>query len=147
MDGLNPNPAASAPTSGFRAWVGRELRTYGKYLVVGGAAAVTDLTTYALLAHAADWHPLAANLVSRPAGGLVSFGLNKWWTFGNRGRASTPIQFARFGTVWIVCFLLSETLVGVYHQWLHAPAVVTKLLAEGTLGVFSFLAQRLWTFR
>jgi len=118
-----------------------------QYLLVGAMAAVTDLGVYSLLHVTTNLHPLQANLISRPLGGIVSFTLNKYWTFGNRRGAAIPVQFFRFSCVWTVCFAGSEALVGLYHEGLRLGAVPAKLAAEATLALFSFLSQRYWTFR
>jgi putative flippase GtrA len=119
-----------------------------RFLLAGGCGAATDLTLYALLNRAADMPALAANLVSRPCGGIVSFTLNKTWTFRTqRQQQPTHRQFARYGVIWISCFAFSEALLGIYHNLLGLEAGLAKVAAESTLGIFSFLAQKFWTFR
>ncbi len=119
----------------------------GRYAMSGLAAAVTDLTVYVLL-NRAGWHPLAAHLVSRPAGGIVSFAANRWWTFGGRRFAWTLAgQAWRYGSVWLAAYLATEVLIWVYLRWLPARPVAVKVLAELTAGFVAFWVQRQWTYR
>ena len=118
------------------------------YAVVGGLAAITDLTTYTLLAKGYHIDPLFANLVSRPMGGLVSFTLNKFWTFRDQGKtARTRVQFVRYWTVWGINFALSELLIWFFHDRLSFGPIPTKLCAEGSVALFSYLSMKYWTFR
>jgi putative flippase GtrA len=118
-----------------------------RFVVTGAAAGATDLLVNALLTEVFHFDPLTANPISRPLGGLVSFTLNKYWTFENRGRASAPHQFLRYALVWVVSFTASQLMVAFYSRWVGLAAFPTKLAAEATVGIFSFLCQKFWTFR
>jgi putative flippase GtrA len=119
-----------------------------RFLLAGACGAVTDLSLFALLNRAAGMPALAANLISRPCGGIVSFTANKFWTFrSQRQRHPLGRQFARYGAIWITCFACSQLLLGLYHHVLGLEATLAKIAAESTLGIFSFLAQKFWTFR
>lgn len=118
-----------------------------RFLISGSAAGLADLTVYTVLTKLFGLHPLQANLISRPLGGLVSFTLNKFWTFENRGRAATRHQALRYLCIWIASFAGSEALVGVYFKFLPLTAVPAKLAAEGTVGILSFFSQKFWAFR
>jgi putative flippase GtrA len=117
-----------------------------RFLLTGGMAGLVDISIFALLAHPLGLHPLAANLVSRPIGGIVSFLGHKHWTFEKGSPEHTHRQAVRFMALWIALYFGSEALVGLYHNILHLPPVPTKLAAEGTLGVISFLYHKLFTF-
>ncbi len=137
------NMAAHPYLTGTSRWSAQTAR----YLTVGAIAGLTDLLVYTTLAQLLGVHPPNAHLVSRPIGGLVSFTLNKYWTFGNRGRASTPRQALRYLTIWFACYAASRVLLGFYYSTLQLAAVPAKLAAECTVGIFSFLSQKFWTFR
>lgn len=79
----------------MRAWP----KQLARYATSGLAAAAADLMVYVML-HRMGWHPLAAHLVSRPVGGIVSFSANRWWTFRGR-RFAWPLlgQLWRYGSV------------------------------------------------
>jgi len=123
------------------------LKDLVRYATVGLGAAVTDLSLYALLTHGLGVHPLIANLISRPIGGMVSFTLNKVWTFRARGRAPLPVQLTRFWCVFGASYALSEGLLFLLHSLAHLGPMPAKIAAEALVGVFNFTMQRQWTFR
>ena len=123
------------------------LQSLRRYVLVGAGSAITDLSLYAALVRFAGWDPLLANLVSRPCGGLLSFLLNKLWTFGRREARDTTRQALRFACVWLGAYALSEGLIAVFSRVAGWPAVPSKAAAEVLTGFFIFLSHRLWTFR
>lgn len=123
---------------------------FSRFVLSGGCAAAVDLLLFWLLNGQAGWHRLAAQAVSRPAGGVTSFCLNKFWTFGNRDLRATGGQAARYALLWGGGLLGSTLLLELYRTLLPEHRVadfLAKLLAEGTLGLVSFLVQRFWVFR
>jgi putative flippase GtrA len=140
----------AAPASGFglrtREFWATTVRQVQRFVTTGLAAAATDLGLYALLTSAPDIHPLAANLVSRPVGGLVSFLGNKHYTFRGNQRCRTHVQFIRFWAVWFLSFAISETLVGLLHGPAGLSPMPAKVLAEGCAACVTFLCHKYWTF-
>lgn len=122
------------------------LSDFRRYITVGFGAALTDFTVYTVLARGMEIHPLLANAVSRPMGGLFSFTGNRFWTFRGRGKAALPVQFIRFWVVWGLSFTLTEALIWLFHDGLHWEAVLSKLGAETCAVIFNFLMQKYWTF-
>jgi putative flippase GtrA len=122
-------------------------RQFSKYVSAGFVSAGTDFTLYTILVRAFSVTPLIANLISRPAGGLVSFLINRQWTFGARGRERAHIHFVRFWIVWVASFFISELFVGFYHEIVHFGPVLSKISAEGAAGFFTFMCHRHWTFK
>lgn len=140
-----------------------------RYLTVGLGSAATDLSAYSLLVYFTGLSPEAANLISRPCGGLFSFTGNKLWTFERREAKGTGRQFARFWIVWFVSYAASELLVWLFDLYFtHHPTLprlmtsvsihltgfgmnleklLPKLCAESCIAVGLFLTHRFWTFR
>ena len=123
-------------------------RDLGRYVIAGMAATVADFLLFIILTRSGALHPLTANLISRPAGGLASFVVNKLWTFIRRPqRARLPVQFVRFWVVWLTCYAISEAGLWVWLQVLPGERAACKVLAEIGAGIVSFLLLRHWTFR
>lgn len=123
---------------------------FSRFILSGGCAAAVDLLLFWLLNGQAGWHRLAAQAVSRPSGGVTSFCLNKVWTFGNREVRAVGKQALRYAILWGCGLIGSTLLLELYHAVLPGDgrhAFAAKILAEGTLGLVSFLVQRFWVFR
>jgi putative flippase GtrA len=127
-------------------WKYKTVRYFVKYSLAGVVSAAVDIGTYTLLTLGNEEHPLTANLVSRSLGGLVCFYLNKYWTFGNKGRSHDLIQFGRFWIIFGVSLGLSEALLWLIYDVIGMTAVPSKLLVEGILVLFNFAALRHWAF-
>lgn len=117
-----------------------------RYALSGLGAAATDFAIYGALHLGLGWAPVHANLISRPVGGLASFMFHKYFTFQNRGTARTTTQFVRFWGVWILSFLVSQSLIWYASRVLNLQGVLAKVIAEGAAALISFLCQRFWTF-
>lgn len=119
-----------------------------RYGICGIAAGGTDFGVYALLVHVADMPPLAANLISRPLGGIVSFTANRLWTFRARAKSSAVhVQAGRYVVVWLIAYLLSEFFLWIDLHWLGSWPVLAKGAAEGCAALAAFALNRWWTFR
>jgi len=140
-----------------------------KYATVGIGSVLTDFTIYGTLLHFANFSPEAANLISRPCGGLFSFIFNKIWTFDRKQLTGTHRELIRFGIVWVVAYSLSILLVWLFHLYFirnqNVPLILSdliqhitgwtvrmvevlpKLCAETLVCIGLFLSHRFWTFR
>lgn len=125
----------------------RILTQLRRYLATGVIAALTDFCLYGILVRFSGATPLVANLISRPAGGLVSFAGNKVWTFERSSLAGTPLQFLRFAVTWFGAYLASEALLWFSHHRLGFRPMLAKLCAEAIACSGVFLTHRFWTFR
>jgi putative flippase GtrA len=114
---------------------------------VGVGSAAVDLTVLVLLIHGAGWTAWAANLMSRPCGGVFSFVFNKIWTFDRGQLQGTGGQLARYWIMWLCAYATSELLVWVFSRPIGWPALPSKIAAEGIVNALAFLVHRHWTFR
>lgn len=122
------------------------VRDFRLYITVGCGAAIIDYSVYFLLANCCGIHPVSANAVSRPMGGLFGFVGNRQLTFRGRGRAHASVQFARFWVVWGLSFGLTELLIWLFHDGFQLGVMVSKLGAECAALLFNFMMQRHWAF-
>ena len=122
------------------------LRDAVRYALCGVAVGAGDYGTFFLLSSGLGWSALAAQSVCRPVGGLVSFVLNRAWTFRDRRGVPLRVQFGRFWIVWASAYVLALTAVGLYARLMPGRPALAKLCADATVVVVSFTLQRQWTF-
>lgn len=142
--------AVAEPAAGSRETGGRFaafLRHVRRYASVGVLSTATDFTVLVLLTRHGQWTPYAANLVSRPSGGLVSFVLNKLWTFERREVRGTGQQAVRYVVVWLSAYVASSVLVWVFSRHCGLTALLSKIAAEIVVCPTVFLIMRHWTFK
>ena len=119
---------------------------FGRYALTGFAAAGVDFSLFWALTRVLRFDPLVAHLISRPAGGLTCFLLNRRFTFRATG-AAVPGQLLRFGCVFGASLLLTEGLLALFVRGMGLPPVPAKALAEAIVFLFNFTALKHWTFR
>ena len=114
-------------------------------------------STVALLSALSDWivfvgilalfgSPIGAQAISRIVGGVVSFAINKYWSFESRQRDRTLIQAWRFILLFGISYTFSLALFA-FVTWLGLHPYVAKLLSDSACFLFNFLMMRLWVYR
>ena len=95
---------------------------------------------------------LAYNSLAYSVGAINSFLLNKYWTFGQKQRA-TRAELARFTFITMCGIAWSSAILWLASRALHAFlfnatvwANASKLLAIGGTALISYLGMRLWVF-
>jgi putative flippase GtrA len=120
------------------------LRQFQAFSLVGVAAAMVHYGTLIGLVEGTGAGPVPATLAGYVLGGLVSYALNRRYAFrSDRPHAQAGWRFALvagvgFGLTWLAMALFTGRL-----GWPYLPS---QLLTTGLVLVWSFLANRLWTF-
>ena len=119
-------------------------RQISAFVLVGLLAAVAHYGALIALVELVDWSPVPATLVGYVAGGLVSYGLNRRLTFSS----DRPHDEAgwRFALVALFGFGLTFVSMSVLHERWGVQYILAQVLTTGGVLVWSFLANRLWTF-
>lgn len=123
---------------------------FWRYAICGAVAVAVDYSIWWLLSVRAEWWTVAAQAISRPAGGLVSFAGNRLWTWRRRRAFSLGKQFARFWLVWAGLYVLAAAATWALSDVLPDEPrgrFLAKALADGATALIGFLFQRTLTFR
>jgi putative flippase GtrA len=85
-----------------------------------------------------------ASILGYILGGVINYTLNYRYTFLSTGRhwVSAP----RFGLVTVMGLLLNALIMHAGVNWLEIHYLLTQIMAVVIILVFSFSANRLWTF-
>ncbi len=139
-------PKADIPERSFRDGAMNPLaRQFAAFSGVGLVAAVVHYSVLIGLVETGLAEPLPANLSAYLAGGVVSYGLNRRYAFrSDRAHAEATWRFA---VVAGVGFLLTGLFTHLLHDRLDAPYVIAALMTTGIVMLWSFAANRAWTFR
>lgn len=116
-------------------------------LAFGSVGIIAAIVHYGLLIGLVEgWRvaPVPATLVGYVAGGIVSYMLNRKLTYDS----DRPHMQAtwRFALVAGAGFLLTWALMHVFTRWLGLPYLRMQFVTTGIVLVWSFVANRLWTF-
>lgn len=124
---------------------GRLARQAGRFAGVGFIAALGHYGTLIGLVEGVGVRPVPATLAGFVVGGIVSYVLNRRHTFASE----RPHHEAtwRFVLVAAVGFVLTGLLMHLCVDRLGAPYIPAQLVITGVVLVWTFIANKLWTFR
>jgi putative flippase GtrA len=118
---------------------------FTKYVTVAGLSAAVDWLVF-IGVMAMFGRPLAAYGTARIFGALVSFFLNKHWSFESSDRRQTFIEGRRFLLLFAASYSLAVVLFSLLTKGGFNP-YWSKLLADTVCFFFNFLMMRHWVYR
>ena len=114
------------------------------FTAVGVFAAIAHYSALVALVEGAGWRPVPATLVGYFAGGVVSYILNRRHTFASdRPHAEAGWRFAAVAGVG---FCLTWGFMHLFVDGMALPYIPAQLVTTGIVLVWSFVANRFWTF-
>jgi putative flippase GtrA len=118
---------------------------FAKYVTVALLSAASDWVVFATLFAAFGW-TIMAQATSRIVGGLVSFGINKYWSFQSYQHKQTLHEAWRFAVLFIASYGLSLSLFSALTYFGTGP-YWAKLITDTSCFLFNFFVMRLWVYR
>lgn len=119
----------------------RSLVTTARFAIVGAITTTLDVVLFTSLVMMA-LAPALANVLSYSTGIVVSYQLNRSWTFRT---ARSYVQAMKFGASTLTGLLLSTILVTLLASLIPAPAA--KVASVPIVFVWNYLMARLWVFQ
>ena len=116
-----------------------------RFGVVGSAGFIADAAILLLLINWFGANPIAARFVSAPIAILLTFALNRAWSFSDLTQPSMFRSFVSYLSVQGVGFLVNLL---VYSLVVSIPAMPTVALAfsSAVAMVLNYLGSRYWAF-
>ncbi len=119
-------------------------RQLSAFAIVGLFATVAHYGALIGLVEGWSWSPVPATLVGYLCGGVTSYILNRRHTFESERSHGQAVW--RFALVAGVGFLLTWILMTLFVSKLGLPYLPAQVFTTGLILVWSFLANKLWTF-
>lgn len=119
---------------------------YSRFVLAGVVGAVTNLSIFFVLFDLFNLHYLISSVVAVAVSLVLSFFLQKFFTFKDRDKDNLSIQ--TFGFVSVAFFNLTANLflVYVFVDWLGLIEFLAQALAAASLAVLSFVFYRFYVF-
>lgn len=133
------------PMSGLVARLTHVARQFVAFFGVGVVAAIVHYGLLVGLVEIFFYDPVSATLAGYVAGGVVSYVLNRLYTYeAERGHLEAGWRFAvvagiGFGMTWL--------LMAFFTRWLGWHYLLSQVLTTGIVLVWSFGAHKYWSFR
>lgn len=118
---------------------------FAKYVAVALLSAASDWMVFATLFAAFGW-TIMAQATSRIVGGLISFGINKYWSFQSYHHKQALHEAWRFIVLFIASYSLSLSLFSALTFFDVGP-YWAKLITDTSCFLFNFLVMRFWVYR
>ena len=129
---------------------GRSVRKYQRllrYLISGGTAAAVDLVVLYILTDIFKVHYLLSAIFAFLVAFLVSFVLQKFWTFQDRSTERMHAQAAVYFVVAAVNLVLNTLFLYVFVDIFHMWYIAAQVVASGLIACESFFVSRYLIFR
>ena len=120
-------------------------RQMSSFIAVGLVAAVAHYGALIGLVEIFAWQAVPATLVGFLFGGVTSYLLNRRHVFTTERSHAEAIW--RFALVSSVGFVLTWGLMSLFVNRLAIPYLPAQILTTGLVLFWSFLANKLWTFK
>lgn len=124
------------------------LQKLARYIISGGTAATINLSTLFLLVHFLHIYYLAASVASFSTALVVSFLMQKFWTFQNAETTGMHFQFARYILTTVTVNLgINTGLMYLFVSILGIWYLAAQVLAGIILAVFSYFIYQMFVFK
>ncbi|MBU6388633.1 GtrA family protein [Patescibacteria group bacterium] len=118
-----------------------------KYVVSGGSATATNLTVLYVLTDFFRMYYLVSSVCAFIVSVIVSFSMQKFWTFEDSSRDNVRTQFAFYSAVVLANVALNTFLVYAFVEWFSLWYLAAQFLAGMLIAVVSFFAYRNLVFK
>ena len=127
-----------------------------KFAMVGGIAYVVDITLFTLLKTTVlEPKPVTAKIIAVVIATLVSYVLNREWSFRTRGGRERRLEAALFFTVCGIGLVINATPLWISRYMLDLQVPQVSLLVQeaadfasaNVIGTAVAMAFRWWAFR
>lgn len=113
-----------------------------RYIISGGSAAVVNIGTLYLLTHYFSVWYIAASIIAFLLSFVVSFTLQRTWTFEVKGNRSLVEHTTLYFLVVLGNLFLNTGFVFVFVEYLHLSYVLAQFLAGLIISFVSFFLYR-----
>lgn len=118
-----------------------------KYVFSGGMATAANLLTLYILTEYVHLYYLASSVIAFIASIIVSFSMQKFWTFNNQSTENLHKQFSLYFFVVILNLALNTFIVYTLVEWFNVWYLLAQFIAGTVIAVVSFFIYRNFVFK
>lgn len=118
-----------------------------RYLISGGTAAASNLAALFFLVQFGHVHYLKASVLAFAMSVVVSFTMQKFWTFHDRPVHDVHAQFARYLVVILANLALNTALVYLLVEMAGVWYLAAQFMATIVIAVTGYVGYRRFVFR
>lgn len=114
-----------------------------RYLFSGGTAAAVNLGLLFVLTHYVGLHYIISGVISFCIAVVVSFLMQKKWTFEDHSTEDTHKKFVIYVTVAIVNLCVNTFLLFLLTDFAHFHYMVSQFITSGLVAIWSFFIYKI----
>lgn len=118
-----------------------------RYIISGGSAALVNLGTLYILTDRFGWWYLFSSIVAFGLAFIVSFTLQKFWTFKEKSFHTAPKQLTLYFLVITINLLINTALMYFMVDIINFPYLLSQIIVGGLIAFGSFFVYRHVIFR
>lgn len=118
-----------------------------RYGIVGVMGTLIHFLVLLLLVRNYALSPILASSLGFIVVLLISYQLNKYWTFNQQKTQDKSTQFLKYSVVSGCGLILNTSVMYVSIEWLHLHYVIGQALVIVVVPIFNYIFNRNWTFR
>ena len=116
-----------------------------KFAAIGGFATGVQYGLFAVFVGIFGVHPVVGSATAFALSALLNYQLNHGITFGGSARHSTALP--RFIVVALVGLVLNTSIMALCYLVVGVHYLVSQLVASAAVFLWSYMGNRLWSFR
>ncbi len=117
-----------------------------RYIIAGGTSAGTSITILFLLTHFAHvWYLLSA-IVANIAAYMISFSLQKFWTFRNHSMDALKKQAFHFLIIFIINIITNTAFLYFLVEYAHIHYLISQIVSGIILAFINFFVYKYHVF-
>ncbi|HEY4504762.1 MAG TPA: GtrA family protein [Candidatus Paceibacterota bacterium] len=118
-----------------------------RYLIAGTSSAMTQLVLTFILTHFFHLYYLSSSCLGFVAGFMVSFLLQKFWTFQDLSQDRNHFQVPVYLGLAITGLILNSSLLYLLVEYAGLWYVFAQFIAMGVVSTGNFFAYKFFVFR
>ncbi len=118
-----------------------------RYLFSGGTAAIVNLGLIYILTDIARLHYLISGIFAFSCGVVVSFIMQKRWTFQDHSTEETHRKFAVYVVIAIINLAVNTSLLYIFTDIFRFYYMISQFLASGIVALWSYFIYKKLVFK
>lgn len=116
-----------------------------KYGLVGGLGAGIHFAVLIMLVEMWHMNPIVASIVGFIVVLIISYLLNRWWTFETR-QSGYVKQFVKYVIVSCAGMVINTLIMYVTVEWISISYIIGQLISTVVVPIHNYIWNRRWTF-
>lgn len=121
--------------------------TLVKYVIVGLIATGTNLGVLFLFTDILGVWYIYSSVISFIVAVIISFTLQKFWTFNDTGVEKVKQQFVLFVLTALIGLCLNSVLMYIFVEYIGLWYILTQLIVAVFIAIFNFFMYKFFVFK